>query len=760
MHKHLGEEYTAMACYGHILDLANGSNAVDPDDDFSMRYTLIERNRAHLNAIIRVANESDTIYLATDPDREGEAISWDLYETLKTKGLLENRVLYRIVFHEFTGAAIRQAIANPRSLNKAMIEAQHARRALDYLVGYNLSPLLWRKIRSGLSAGRVQSPALRMIVDRETEIENFCAREYWLIDAEAEAPNDKDTPFCARLVILNRQGIERFSIPDKLAAENARHALQSAAKLGLRVCRIEKQQQQRLPAAPFTTASLQQEAAHKLGFSPQRTMRVAQALYEGLSGDGLITYMRTDSVSLSAAAVADIRRYINENYGSDQTPKQPRHYSNPSKNAQEAHEAIRPTSVMRTPEKMATLLGHDQRQLYQLIWVRTIACQMNHASIDILSIELAAGDAGKFHAQGKTIREPGFIVLYEETQDEADPDEASAQSLPKLRTGQSLNLKALDCKQRFTRAPPRYTEASLINRLESHGIGRPSTYASIISVLLNRDYVSLEHKHFYPSDIGRIVGNFLGEHFSRYVGTAFTAEMEEALDAIARGEQAWKPILQSFWMDFRKQLELKAEIPRSEVLKTRVLGIDPASGKPVSVRMGQFGPYAQIGRPEDSDKPRFASLEAGQKLSSLSLEEALKLFILPRQLGMTEDGEPISTSIGRFGPYVRYANHYVSLTSHDDPYRIDLDRALELIAAKQALDAKRYIKTFSGSDIQIIKGRYGPYISDGKTNARIPKKQKPETLSLAQCQTLIKQARNNKTKRHKQNKTKPIPPSS
>jgi len=759
MHKHLGEEFTALACYGHILDLASGANAVDPDNNFSMRYTLIERNRAHLNAIFRVAEKSDTIYLATDPDREGEAISWDLYETLKDKGLLENKALHRIVFHEFTGTAIRQAIASPRPLSKDMVEAQHARRALDYLVGFNLSPLLWRKIRRGLSAGRVQSPALRMIVDRETEIDDFCAREYWLIDAEVQPDRDDSKSFSARLTELEGQKVERLSITDEATATQTRLKLQAAAKGGLRISHIKNQQQQRQPAPPFTTASLQQEAAHKLGFSAQRTMRIAQALYEGHTGTGLITYMRTDAVKLSTQAVADIRAYINDKYGADHLPEQPQQHHNQSKNTQEAHEAIRPTSVMRTPKQLASLLGHDQLQLYQLIWTRTVASQMQAAIIEMLSVELAAGETGRFQAHGKTILEPGFLILYEETQDEADEDDANEQPLPALKVDQTLTLNALHCEQSFTRAPPRYSEASLIKMLESHGIGRPSTYASIISVLLHREYVSLEHKQFYASDIGRIVGNFLGAHFSRYVGTAFTAEMEEALDAIARGEQAWKTVMRDFWLDFHKQLDLKADIPRSEVLKTRVLGIDPDSGKPVSVRMGQFGPYAQIGSNDDPEKPRFASLEAGQRLTSLSLQAALDLFILPRTLGLSHDGEPITTAIGRFGPYVRYANHYVSLTRHDDPYSIDLSRALELIATKKELDAKRYIKTFEHSDIQIIKGRYGPYISNGKTNARIPGNLEPQSLTLEQCQAFISQAEKTSRKRRGRNKTaKPAAP--
>jgi len=764
MHKHLGEEFTALACYGHILDLASGANAVDPDNDFSMRYAVIERNRAHLNSIFRIAEKSDTIYLATDPDREGEAISWDLYEALKEKGLLKNKSLHRVVFHEFTGSAIREAIANPRPLCKDMVDAQHARRALDYLVGFNLSPLLWRKIRRGLSAGRVQSPALRMIVDRETEIDDFCAREYWLIDAEVQAENSNNTRFSARLTMLNGEKIERLSIPDQTTATRTQQALQDAAKGKLCVNRVDHIQQQRHPSPPFTTASLQQEAAHKLGFSAQRTMRVAQALYEGHSGTGLITYMRTDAVSLSTQAIANIRTYIHSKYGADHAPKQPQRYRNQNNNAQEAHEAIRPTSIASSPKELASVLGHDQLQLYNLIWQRTVASQMCSAMVEVLSIELSAGHAGVFHAHGKTIREPGFLILYEEAQDEADENDINEQKLPALEVGQALNLHSLHCEQSFTRAPPRYSEASLIKMLESHGIGRPSTYASIISVMLNREYVSLEHKRFYASDIGRIVGNFLGEHFSRYVGTAFTAEMEEALDAIARGEQAWKPVMQSFWLDFHEQLEIKADIPRSEILKTRLLGIDPASGKPVSARMGQYGPYAQIGSSDDPEKPRFASLETGQKLTSLSLQAALNLFILPRNLGLSHDGEPITTAIGRFGPYLRYANNYVSLTSHDDPYTIDLCRALELIAAKKELNAKRYIKIFEHSDIQIIKGRYGPYISNGKTNARIPRNQEPQALTLKQCQALLslaKKAQKAKAKhRDRSKKGKPVAPES
>ena len=748
MHKYLGSEFTALASYGHVRDLLPKNGSVSPENDFAMNYSLIERNEKHVNAIVRAAKKADVIYLATDPDREGEAISWHLYEILKEKGLLENKPVHRVVFNEITKKAIREAVANPRELSIDMVDAQQARRALDYLVGFNLSPLLWKKIRRGLSAGRVQSPALRMIVDREAEIEAFNPQEYWTIEADTNKYDDVERKIEARLTLLNDEKIKQFSITDESGAKAAENALSKAANGRLRVVNITRKQRKRNPAPPFTTSTMQQEAARKLGFSAQRTMRTAQKLYEGLDGNGLITYMRTDAVNLAGEAIAEIRQYVKDEYGPDQVPDSPRQYKTKSKNAQEAHEAIRPTSTLRTPQSLANSLEHDQLRLYDLIWKRTVACQMIHATIDTVAVDLAAGDVGMFRANGSTLRNPGFLAVYEEGKDDQKPDEKEGKRLPPLEEGEILNLQQIRTEQHFTDPPPRYSEASLVKTLEAYGIGRPSTYASIISVLLNREYVTLEQKRFYPTDIGKIVGKFLSDHFTRYVDYEFTANLEDDLDAISRGEKKWKPLMKSFWGDFNTLVIDKEEsVSRAEVMQARELGTDPKSGKPVSVRMGRFGPFVQIGTKDDEDKPKFASLLAGQKVDSITYDEAMELFKLPRKLGENSDGEPVSAAIGRFGPYIRYANKFVSLPEEDSPYTVELERALELIAEKKKVDAERIIKEFKDEGIVILKGRYGPYITDGSINARIPKDQEPSDLTLEQCQELIKESAEKKTKR-------------
>jgi DNA topoisomerase-1 len=477
-------------------------------------------------------------------------------------------------------------------------------------------------------------------------------------------------------------------------------------------------------------------------------MRTAQRLYEGQDGAGLITYMRTDAVNLAGEAIAEIRQFITAEYGADQVPDSPRQYKTKSKNAQEAHEAIRPTSTTRTPQSLTNTLEHDQLRLYDLIWKRTVACQMIHATIDTVAADLTAGNTGVFRANGSTIRHPGFLAVYEEGKDDQNADDKDGKRLPPLEEGEILNLQQIRTEQHFTDPPPRYSEASLVKTLEAYGIGRPSTYASIISVLLNREYVTLEQKRFYPTDIGKIVGKFLSDHFTRYVDYEFTAQLEDELDAISRGEKAWKPLMKSFWGDFNKQVIDKEEsVSRAEVMQARELGTDPKSGKPVSVRMGRFGPFVQIGTKDDEDKPKFASLLPGQKVDSINYDEAMELFKLPRKIGETAEGEPVSAAIGRFGPYIRYANKFVSLPQEDSPYTVELERALELIAEKKKADAERIIKVFEEQGIQILNGRYGPYITDGKVNARMPKDQEPGELTLEQCQELIKEAAEKKSKR-------------
>ncbi len=748
MHKYLGSEFTALASYGHVRDLLPKKGAVDPEADFEMSYSLVERNEKHVRAITKEAKKADAIYLATDPDREGEAIAWHLYEILREKNLLkDNKPVYRVVFNEITKKAINEAVSSPRELSIDLVNAQQARRALDYLVGFNLSPLLWKKVRQGLSAGRVQSPALKMIVDREAEIDAFVAQEYWSI--EADTLKDKQA-IEGKLVEFKGEKIKQFSITNEADAKSTESALSAAANGKLLVSKVSKKQRKRNPAPPFTTSTLQQEAARKLGFSAQRTMRTAQKLYEGTGDVGLITYMRTDAVTLAGEAVEEIRSFITDQYGAEQLPEEIRVFSNKSKNAQEAHEAVRPTSVLRSPASLADSLDTDLLRLYELIWKRTIACQMVHATIDTVAVDLSAGDVGIFRANGSTIRNAGFLAVYEEGQDDTKKDESKDKDrrLPPLEEGEFVTLSAIRPEQHFTDPPPRFSEASLVKALEAYGIGRPSTYASIISVLVNREYVTLDQRRFFPTDIGKVVGNFLSTHFTRYVDYEFTAQLEDDLDSISRGEKQWKPLLKDFWGDFNKQVIDKEEsVTRAEVMQARVLGDDPKSGKPVSVRMGRFGPFVQIGTRDDEDKPKFASLLPGQKVESLTYEEAMELFKLPRKLGETEDGESVSAAIGRFGPYIRYGNKFVSLPKEDSPYSVELDRALELIAEKKKVDAERIIKVFEEDGIQILKGRYGPYITDGSVNARIPKDVEPESLSLLTCKELIVEAAERKAKR-------------
>jgi len=739
--KYLGPEFTVLASYGHVRDLVPKEGAVDPEAGFRMNYEVIERNEKHVQAIAKALKSADALILATDPDREGEAISWHLLEILRERGLLGDRPVKRVVFHEITQKAIQDAVAHPRTLSLDLINAQQARRALDYLVGFNLSPLLWRKIKRGLSAGRVQSPALRMICEREDEIERFEAREYWTIDAQVEREKQ---PFTARLTHFDGQKLDQFDLNSDTLANDARRRLLDAADGRLRVASVEKKQRKRNPAAPFTTSTLQQEASRKLGFTASRTMRVAQQLYEGIdlgSGAiGLITYMRTDSVTLAGEAIAEMRGLISERYGADNLPSSPRQYKTKSKNAQEAHEAIRPTSVRRLPEEIRNRMTSDQARLYELIWKRTVACQMVHATFDTVAADLVPGDTThRFRATGSTLRHAGFIAVYQEGRDEvAAADQEEERRLPELAEGMVVDLLDINADQHFTEPPPRYTEASLVKTLEEYGIGRPSTYASIISTLQSREYVEMDGKRFLPTDIGRIVNSFLTQHFTRYVDYDFTAKLEDELDEIARGEKEWVPVLEGFWTGFREQVEDKAaSVTRAEAVQSRDLGTDPKSGRPVSVRMGRFGPIVQIGTKDDEEKPRFAGLLPGQKMDQVTLDEALTLFELPRELGETADGEPVQVNVGRFGPYVKYGRKFASLGPDDDVWTVELPRALEIIAEKQAMDAQKYIKSFPAEGIEVINGRYGPYITDGKKNAKIPKDQEPATLTLEQCQELL-----------------------
>jgi DNA topoisomerase-1 len=724
-----------------VRDLVPKEGAVDPERGFAMNYAVIEKNEKHVDAIAKAAAKADSLYLATDLDREGEAISWHISEILRERNLLDGKALHRVVFSEITPHAIQEAVANPRDLSLDLVNAQQARRALDYLVGFNLSPVLWRKVQRGLSAGRVQSPALRMIVEREEEIEAFKAQEYWSIEADCAHP---DLRFSARLLKLRGKKFEQFDLTNQADAHAARAFLVKSAQGRLVVSEVQSKERKRRPSPPFTTSTLQQEAARKLGFSTSRTMRLAQGLYEGVSIGtegtvGLITYMRTDSVSLGNDAIAEIRKVIARDFGAKALPESPNLYRAKSKNAQEAHEAIRPTSALHTPASMAPFLNDDQRKLYDLIWKRAIASQMQYATLNTVSVDLDAGGDSAFRASGTTIVDPGFLAVYEEGHDvkTAEDDEAN-RKLPAMQIGEAVPLADILAEQHFTEPPPRYSEASLVKTLEEYGIGRPSTYASIIQTLLNREYVTLESRRFRPTDVGRAVAKFLSAHFTQYVDYDFTAKLEDELDAVSRGEEDWVPLMQKFWTPFKTLVNEKSEsVDRAEATGARELGVDPASGKPISVRLGRYGPMAQIGTKDDDEKPRFAGLRPGQSIHTITLEDALQLFKLPRDLGVAPDGVMITAGVGRFGPFVKHGSVYASLKTDDDPYTIELARALELLHEKAELARNRLIASFRDGAIQVLNGRYGPYITDGEKNARIPKDRDPKSLTEAECAELL-----------------------
>jgi DNA topoisomerase-1 len=592
--KYLGADFEVLASYGHVRDLVPKNGAVDPEKDFAMKYQVIAKNAKHVDAIVSAARSADHIYLATDPDREGEAISWHLVQILDSKKLLKGKTVKRVTYQEITKNAVLDAIENPRDILQDLVDAQQARRALDYLVGFNLSPLLWKKIRRGLSAGRVQSPALRLICEREAEIRAFTAQEYWSIHL---ASHKGRTKFGAKLSQLDGKKLDQFDIPSEAVQAEVLKRLEGQPAV---VGTIEKKKKTRNPAAPFTTSTLQQEAVRKLGMTTDRTMRTAQQLYEGMDVGqgtvGLITYMRTDSVALANDAVAEIRWYIGEKFEESFLPKAPVTYKSKSKNAQEAHEAIRPTSITRTPESVKPFLTSDQFKLYEMIWKRTLACQMAPAKFDTTGVDITVGP-GVFRASGQVLTFAGFLAVYEEDVDDAE-DEDNAK-LPLLEEGEALPVDELTGEQHFTQPPPRYSEASLVKALEEFGIGRPSTYASIISTLKDREYVVLDKKRFVPTDTGDIVNKFLTEHFSQYVDYNFTAKLEDQLDDIASGERRWVPVMESFWKGFSKQITEKEGISRAEVTTESLDEACPKCSKPLAIKFGKRGRFiACTGYPE------------------------------------------------------------------------------------------------------------------------------------------------------------------
>ena len=788
--KYLGKDFEVLATYGHVRDLLPKSGAIDTEHDFAMQYEVIARNSKHVDAIAKAAAQAEHIYLAPDPDREGEAIAWHVAELLKSKRNIKNKPMQRVVFYEITQSAVREAVANPREISIPLVNAQQARRALDYLVGFNLSPLLWRKIRPGLSAGRVQSPALRLIVERELEIEAFRSQEYWTVHLDSQKSGQ---PFTAKLFQYQGKKLDQLSIASEAEYQKIFDKV-SAAKLPPRVVRVEKKAKQRHAAAPFTTSTLQQEAARKLGMSTDRTMRIAQQLYEGvdIGGQtvGLISYMRTDSVTLAQEALREIRDYVTAQFALDYLPKAALVYKSKAKNAQEAHEAIRPTSIARTPDTMREFLAPDQARLYEMIWKRTLACQMAPARFDTVSLDIRlGGDDTLFRASGQTLVFSGFIAVYQESVD--DSEEEESKKLPPLEEGDTVALERLYGEQHFTQPPPRFSEASLVKTLEEHGIGRPSTYASIISTLQAREYAMLDKKRFKPTDVGRVVIRFLTEHFTRYVDYGFTAQMEDELDEISDGKRDWIPVLNDFWHPFAALIEDKKNIERKDVTQELIdedcpkcgkplsmrlgkrgnfigctaypecdytrnlantvdagearkeLGDDPVSGLPVLLLRGPFGYYVQLGEAEVGAKVKPKRISWPKELppEDADLAAATKVLQLPKDLGLhPESGKKVIVNIGRFGPYIGHDGKFKSIPRADSVFTIQLERAVELLAeARTSNTVLRELGAHPDDQkpVEVCNGRYGPYVRHGKVNATLPKDISPEEVTLPEALTLL-----------------------
>ena len=822
INKYLGNTYKVLASYGHVRDLAEEDGSVKPDDDFAMSWEISDKASKPINEITNAVKGAKKLILATDPDREGEAISWHLLEVLKNKKALKDVHVERVVFNAITKSAVTEAMANPRAIDQELVDAYMARRALDYLVGFNLSPVLWRKLPGSRSAGRVQSVALRIICEREIEIEKFKPQEYWTVDTLVHTPrNDAIT---ARLVKLNGEKLDKFSLANEAAAMDARRAIE-AGKFA--VTSVESKPARRNPYPPFTTSTLQQEAARKLGFSASHTMRVAQRLYEGvdIGGEtvGLITYMRTDGVDVAPEALTATRKLIAKRYSQRHLPDAPRVYKSKTRNAQEAHEAIRPTDVERTPDQLRDI-EPDMARLYDLIWKRMVASQMEAAEFERTTIDIETADRRTgLRATGSVLTFDGFLALYQEGRDDDASDEDGAR-LPKVSEGDAMAVKEVKPEQHFTEPPPRFSEASLVKKLEELGIGRPSTYASILEVLRRRNYVRMDKNRFIPEDRGQLVTAFLTNFFGHYVEYDFTADLEDQLDRVSDGKLQWKKLLADFWKDFNAAIKGISELRIREVLdtldevlgphifppspdgvdprkcklcktgrlglrlgrngafigcsnygaedadekctytrplansgenavETRILGVDPETGLTVTLRPGRFGPYLQLGessKDKDAPKPKTASAPKGVDLSTLDLAAALKRLSLPRIVGMhPEDGEPIEANFGRFGPFIKHAGIYANLKDPDDVFNIGLNHAVTLLAEKKANPKSRFnqAKTAlkelgehpeSKAQVKVMSGRYGPYITDGETNANVPKGSDPQAVTLEQAVELLR----------------------
>ena len=730
--KFLGNDYVVMASMGHVRDLPKSQLGFDPNDNFKPKYLVSTDKKKVISDLKKHINKDTTIYLAADEDREGEAIAWHLIPALK----IEKNPIKRIVFHEITKDAILKALENPRDVDQHLVDAQQARRILDRAVGYELSPLLWKKVRYGLSAGRVQSVAVRIIVDRENEIRAFIPEEYWRIKADFVNPELK-----AELAKINGK---------ILKVENEKQALEIEASLNQGIYKlvdIEEKESTRNPAAPFTTSTLQQEASRKLGLSVKQTMIVAQQLYEGNVGNipnhtgGLITYMRTDSLNLSTVATSAAKAVIEEEYGKEYSLAKPRVYKSTAKGAQEAHEAIRPVNLALKPSEIKSYVDNMQYKLYSLIWKRTLATQMAQAKIANTTYKIEAGKNKEceFQVKGQRIIFAGFMKAYTEGSDNPEAAlDSTEKILPNIEIGTVLQLENLESEQNFTKPPARYTEASLVKKLESEGIGRPSTYAPTISTIQAREYVErTEDKKLVPTPTGEVVNSFLVDHFSNIIDLGFTAKIEEEFDEIAMGKIAWEQVMKEFYGNFKKTIDEKEQsISKEDYLQVREIGIDPKSGKPVSARVGRFGPFIQIGTKDDEEKPKFVAIPDNLNMDTITLDEALFLFTLPRVVGNDINGDEIKANIGRFGPYLQVKTKYYSLKT-DDPYTVDLNRALEIIKDLDEAKEKSTIKTFDKEKIQILIGQYGPYIKQGRKNFKIPKSVEANDLTLEQCLEII-----------------------
>lgn len=826
INKYLGRDYEVLASFGHIRDLPAKDGSVDPEADFAMIWEVEDRGAKRVSEIARAVKGAEKLILATDPDREGEAISWHVIEALTARKALKGIPVERVTFNAITKASVDAAMKKPRQIDQALVDAYLARRALDYLVGFNLSPVLWRKLPGARSAGRVQSVALRLVVEREMEIERFKPREYWSIIATLVT--EAGGVFEARLVGADGKRIQRLDVGNAEEAAAFKRDLELAT---FQVASIEAKPAKRHPQPPFTTSTLQQEASRKLGMAPAQTMRVAQRLYEGVDvgGEtvGIITYMRTDGVDMAPEAIQDARQVIGREFGDAYVPSAPRKYTVKAKNAQEAHEAVRPTDMGRLPKHVARHLEPEQAKLYDLIWTRTIASQMESAELERTTVEVSANVGPRridLRATGQVVKFDGFLALYQEGKD--DEEDEDAKRLPAMKAGDALKRERIASTQHFTEPPPRYSEASLVKRMEELGIGRPSTYAAVLQTLRDREYVRIEKKRLQPEDKGRLVTGFLESFFKRYAEYDFTASLEEQLDRVSNAEIDWRSVLRDFWRDFSAAIGGTKELRVAEVLEAlngllgphifpekadggdpracptcgagqlslklgkfgafigcsnypeckytrqlsasgvegegdgssaeggqpgvRVLGDDPATGLPVTLRDGRFGPFVQLGEAsaeKGAEKPKRSSLPKGTTPGSVTLEIALRLLSLPREVAKhPETGEPILANLGRFGPYVQHGKTYANLGKDDDVLEIGANRAIDLIVAKEqgggrgrpSSDPGRTLGQHPDGAALVVKaGKYGPYVSDGSVNATLPKTMAAESLTLEQAIDLV-----------------------